>query len=85
MRGYLAFCKLFSLLCNFLKKRGPIPASFYLFSSFSHQNSILDVVLGFEPRRHSLVYANRSTELWRPPTLAFFARGLIFIVVNGRI
>ena len=57
----------------FFKKNGPIPASFCLFSSFSHYNFKLkesvDGVLGIRTRGRRMVGADETTELWRPPLI----------------
>ena len=53
----------------------PLPASFHLFLSFSHYNfnntngKSIDGVLGIRTRNRSMVGADITTELWRPPTV----------------
>ena len=51
-------------------KNGPIPASFCLFSLFSHYNfnnwKSIDGVLGIRTRGRRMVGADETTELWRP-------------------
>ena len=56
----------------FLKKNGPIPASFVYFRSFLVTISIqteksIDGVLGIRTRGRRMVGADETTELWRPP------------------
>ena len=56
----------------FLKKYGPIPASFsFIFVLFVHLQieENVDGVLGIRTRRR-MVGADETTELWRPPMLA---------------
>ena len=55
----------------FLKKNGPIPASFVYFRSFLVTISLqieksIDGVLGIQTRGRRMVGADKTTELWRP-------------------
>ena len=67
-----------SLLNLFFFKNGPNPASFCLFSFFSHDkystNTIndksIDGVLGTRTRGGRMAGANESTELWQHPNTA---------------
>ena len=67
-------------------KNGPIPASFCLFSYFSHYNfnntnwKSIDGVLGIRTHGHRMLGADKSTELWRPPIKIFlWAHNLLSI------
>ena len=59
---------------SFLKKNGPISASFcFYFRSFLATISIqteksIDGVLGIRTWGHWMVGADETTELWRPPS-----------------
>ena len=69
---------------NFFLK-GPIPASFCIFSSFSNYNfkiqieKSVDGVLGIQTQGRRMVGADKTTELWRPPKFI-----INFIRINHR-
>ena len=73
----------------FFLKNGPNPASFCLFSFFSHAKysinltinyKSIDGVLGTRPQGSRIVGTDEFTELWRPPKRSKFYHMVIFIL-----
>ena len=61
-------------------KKGPIPASFCLFSSFSHHN-FNNTNFGIRTRGRRMVGADETMELWRPPLVFLKAKWCSVIYV----